>query len=185
MRLVWPSSEFLPSYVTALQRGWSADNVRGRVAAEEELASISQDSERFLASMVDREAAGAPVALPDGSTVARLPGYRRWIWDGEFCGTISFRWQRGTSNLPSYCLGHIGYAVVPWKRRLGYATRALRCLLPETRDEGLEYVEITTDPDNLASQRVIESNGGVLHERFVKPGQFGGTEGLRYRISLD
>jgi predicted acetyltransferase len=175
----------LQSYVAAaLKQGWSADNVRGAAAAAEELASISEDPDRFLASLVDRDASGAPVTLPDGSTVARLPGYRRWIWDGEFCGSIGFRWQRGSSDLPPYCLGHIGYAIVPWKQRLGYATLALQYLLPEARREGLAYVEITTDPDNLASRRVIEANGGILHERFVKPTQFGGTEGLRYRISL-
>jgi len=184
LQLVWPSSKYLPSYVSALERGWSADTVRGRAAADEELASIQRDSGAFLASLVDREAAGEPVTLPNGSKVPRLPGYRRWLWDGEFCGSINFRWQRGTEALPPHCLGHIGYAVVPWKRRRGYATRALGLLLPEARNEGLRYVEITTDPENIASQRVIEANGGRLHERFTKPAAFGGTIGLRYRISL-
>ena len=184
LQLVWPSSKYLPSYVSALERGWSSDTVRGRAAADEELASIQRDSGAFLASLVDREAAGGPVTLPNGSKVPRLPGYRRWLWDGEFCGSINFRWQRGTEALPPHCLGHIGYAVVPWKRRRGYATRALGLLLPEARNEGLRYVEITTDPENIASQRVIEANGGRLHERFTKPAAFGGTIGLRYRISL-
>jgi predicted acetyltransferase len=184
MHLVWPSSEHLPSYVNALERGWSADNVRGQAAAEEKLAAIACDSEVFLASLVDREAKGEPVTLPDGSKVNRLPGYRRWLWDGEFCGSIGFRWQPGSAQLPLHCLGHIGYAVVPWKQGRGYATLALRQLLLEARAEGLPYVEITTDPANVASQRVIEANGGVLFERFIKPVQFGGTEGLRYRIAL-
>ena len=78
-------------------------------------------AERFLASLVDREAQGDPVALPDGSTVPRLPGYQRWMWDGEFCGSIGFRWQRGTEALPPHCLGHIGYAVVPRKQNRGCA----------------------------------------------------------------
>ena len=86
--------------------------------------------------------------------------------------------------MPPHCLGHIGYAVVPWKQRRGYATAALCQFLPFAKEEGLSYVEITTDPQNLASQRVIEANGGVLHERFVKPPQFGSTPGLRYRIAL-
>ena len=86
--------------------------------------------------------------------------------------------------MPPHCLGHIGYAVVPWKQRRGYATAALRQFLPSAKEEGLSYVEITTDPQNLASRRVIEANGGVLHERFVKPPQFGSTPGLRYRIAL-
>jgi predicted acetyltransferase len=171
--------------VAALERGWSADNVRGGVAANEEIAKIRNDSAAFLSSLVDREGKGAPVTLPDGSQVARLPGYRRWLWDGEFCGSIGFRWQRDSEALPPHCLGHIGYAVVPWKQRLGYAKRALHLLLPEARLEGLRYVEITTDPDNIPSQRVIEANGGTLIERFTKPEAFGGTVGLRYRIVLD
>lgn len=185
MRLVWPSREFLPSYVMALERGWSprSDGDRARIA--QELAAISLDADAFLAGTVDREAIGAPVPLPDGSTVARLPSYSRWLWDGEFCGVISLRWQQGTTDLPPVSLGHIGYAVVPWKQRLGYATRALREFLPDARAEGLAFVEVTTDPSNLASQRVIEANGGVLHERFVKPAPFGGGDGLRYRIVLE
>jgi predicted acetyltransferase len=106
------------------------------------------------------------------------------MWDGEFCGTIGFRWQRGTTELPPYCLGHIGYAVVPWKRRLGYATRALGLLLPLAKEEGLEYVELTTDADNIPSRRVIESNGGVVVEHFNKPAGYGGAPSLRFRIPL-
>jgi predicted acetyltransferase len=116
--------------------------------------------------------------------VARLPGFRRWMWDGEFCGLIGLRWQPGTVELPPHVLGHIGYAVVPWKQRLGYATRALRLLLPEARQLGLPYVEITTDADNVASQRVIEANGGRLVERFGKAAMYGGTESLRFRIEF-
>ena len=79
MELVWPAERYLASYVAALERGWSADNVRGKTAADEELKKISQDRAGFLAELVDREAKGPPVTLPDGSTAQRLPGYRRWI----------------------------------------------------------------------------------------------------------
>ena len=184
MQLVWPSHEHLPSYIEALRSGWSADNVRGAVAAAEELERIAADPAAFIASMVDREARGEPVKLPDGSFVKRIPGVRRWMWDGEFCGVIGFRWQPGTEALPPHCLGHIGYAVVPAKRNRGYATRALAETLPLARQEGLRYVEVTTDPDNVASQRTITANAGVLFERFTKPAQFGSTPGLRYRIHL-
>lgn len=184
MRLVWPSRRYLPGYVDALERGWSPDNVRGQEAAREELERIAADADAFLASLVDTEAIGGAIALPDGSTVPRLPGYRRWMWDGEFCGSIGLRWQRGTEALPPYCLGHIGYSVVPWKQRRGYATRALRELLREAGDVGLRYVEITTEPGNVASQRVILKNGGVLTEELVRPAALGGGRGLRYRVTL-
>jgi predicted acetyltransferase len=185
MKVVWPSLEYLPSYVAALERGWSPDNVRGQIAAQEELARIAADAHAFLASLVDREAAGDPITLLDGTKVSRLPGYRRWLWDGEFCGSIGFRWQRGTEALPPHCLGHIGYAVVPWKRGRGYATRALGQILREAKAEGLRYVEITTQPDNVASQRVITANGGVLVEEFVTPPALGGKRELRYRVNID
>jgi predicted acetyltransferase len=184
MNLVWPSRQYLPSYVAALERGWSPDNVRGRVAAEEELQRIGIDAEAFLKSLVDREATGKPITLPDGTTVPRLPGYRRWLWDGEFCGTIGLRWQPGTEELPPYCLGHIGYSVVPWKQRRGYATHALREMLQEAKSEGLRYVDITTDPSNVPSQRVIENNGGVFVEEFVAPPSLGSRRELRYRVTL-
>nr|WP_256735103.1 GNAT family N-acetyltransferase [Variovorax sp. dw_954] len=71
--------------------------------------------------------------------------------------------------MPPYCLGHICYRMVPWKCGRGYATEALRLLLRDAPAEGLRYVEITTKPDNLASQRVIARNGGVLVSQTARP----------------
>lgn len=184
MHLVRPTAEHLPSYIVALERGWSEDNERAAAAATEALSRIHADSGAFLAGMDDREAKGPPVTLPDGSVVKRIPGFRRWLWDGEFCGSIGLRWQPGTTDLPPHCLGHIGYSVVPWKQGRGYAKAALAHLLPEAKAVGLPYVEITTDPQNEASQRVIRANGGVLIEHFIKPAQFGSKPGLRFRIAL-
>lgn len=184
IRLAQPSLKALPQYVDALKRGWSPDNVRGRLGAEEQLARIAEDAAGFIASQDDRDARGPPIILGDGSQASRLPGYYRWIWDGAFCGTVGFRWQPGTAELPEHVLGHVGYGVVPWKQGRGYATAALGLILPEARALGLPWVELTTDPDNLASQRVIEANGGVLVERFTKLPAYGSAESLRYRIAL-
>lgn len=184
MQLVRPSVEHLPAFVDALRRGWSPDNIRGYEAALEQIEKIEADAAGFVASLDDIEARGEPVKLPDGSSVARLPGYHRWMWDGEFCGSIGFRWQPGTSALPDHVLGHVGYAVVPWKRQRGYARRALMLLLPEIRAHGLSYIELAVDPDNIASQRAIEACGGVFVERFHEPAAFGGAESLRFRIDL-
>lgn len=180
MVLVRPAQQYLPGYVEALRRDWSPDNLRP-AAAREQLELIALDPAGFLARQEDRAAKGPPVQLPDGRTAPRLPGYHRWLWDGEFCGVIGFRWQPGTTELPPHCLGHIGYAVVPWKRGRGYATRALALMLPEVEREGLEFVDITTEATNTASQHVVEANGGVLIERWPEP-LHGGAETLRYRI---
>lgn len=184
VQIVKPALEHLPSYRAALERGWSPDNVRLMTATREELAAIDKDPEAFLAGLDDPEAKGPPIALPNGSKVPRLPGFRRWIWDGEAAGSIGLRWQLGTSALPPHVLGHIGYSVVPWKQRRGYATQALRLMLAEARAVGLDYVELTTDPDNPASGRVILANGGKLVRRFKKVAAYGEAESLLYRIDL-
>jgi predicted acetyltransferase len=74
--------------------------------------------------------------------------------------------------------------VVPWKQRRGYATRALHQMLEAAKAEGLRHVDITTDPDNLPSKRVIEANGGVLVEEFTPPPALGRGVKLRYRVLL-
>jgi predicted acetyltransferase len=184
LQLVRPSLDYLPAYLAALERGFSPDNVRGEAAAMEEIAKISENAAAFLDSLEGLDPQGKTVTLPDGTTAPRLPGYRRWIWDGDFAGSIGARWQPGTSALPPHCLGHIGYAVVPWKRGRGYARQAVKLILPELRRHGLDTIEVTADVDNIASQRVILACGGVLIERFHKPASHGGGETFRYRIDL-
>jgi predicted acetyltransferase len=184
MKLVRPATEHLASYRAALERHFSPSTERDESA--ELLAEIDDDAAGFLAGLDDRDPAGRTVRLPDGSEVPRLPAFTRWMWDGEFSGSINARWQPGTVALPPHCLGHIGYAVVPWKQRRGYATRALALMLDEVRAQGLglPYVEITTDLDNVASQRVVAANGGVLVEEFAKGPAYDGGRALRYRIAL-
>jgi predicted acetyltransferase len=184
MELLWPCLSHLPAYVAALERGWTPDNERGREAAEDELTRIELSPSNFVASLVDLEGSGGPVQLPDGSLVPRLPGYRKWIWDGTFCGSINLRWHPQGDALPWYCLGHVGYSVVPWKQRRGYATEALALMLDEARERGLPLVELTTDGANKASQRVIHANGGALLGEEAKPAAFRGGTLLRFRIPL-
>ena len=113
MQLVRPQRQHLDSHVSALRKGWSTDNVRGLAAATEELRRIETDPAAFLAAMENREAKGPMIELPDGSMVERIPGFRRWMWDAEFCGSIAIRWRPGTPEPPPHCPGHVGYAVVP------------------------------------------------------------------------
>jgi predicted acetyltransferase len=183
MELRWPTTSELPGYVDALERGWSPNTLDDQ-AGVVELEAIRLDPDAFLSSLVDLAASGPPILLPDGSTAERLPGFRKWMWDGEFCGSIGLRWRPGTEELPPHVLGHVGYSVVPWKRRLGHATAALRAVVLDAAAEGLRWIEVTTDVDNVASQRVIEAAGGMFVERFSYISAYPMAEGLRYRIDV-
>ncbi|MGH1577805.1 GNAT family N-acetyltransferase [Planktotalea sp.] len=183
MILLKPNIDNIPAYVSALQRGWSPDNLRSE-AAQEQIASISKDAKSFVLNLDDPTARAGPVTLPDGSKVPRLPSIRRWLWDDGFCGHISLRWKPGTEELPPTCAGHIGYAVVPWRHGEGLASAALVGILPEAKAIGLRYVKITTSPDNPASVRVIEKAGGTLTRTYIADNALGGHETLEFKIAL-
>lgn len=185
-----PSPELLPGFVAALKCGWSPDNVRGAVAAREILERIATEPEVFFLTTHDPDAKGPPVTVADGTQRPRLPGVQRWIWDandlgpGGFAGSCGLRWMAGHAPLPPHVLGHIGYAVPSWQRGRGHATRGLGLMLDVARSFGLPFVELTTDPDNLASQRVMTANGALLVGRFDKGEVYGHQPGLRFRIDL-
>jgi predicted acetyltransferase len=179
LSLLEPSLELLPAYAAALEQGWSPNNVRD--VSQEHLADIRADAAAFIASLLRQT---GTVRLPDGTEIPKLPSRLRWMWDGQFCGQIGLRWQPGTDALPSHVLGHVGYAVVPWKRGLGYATEALRQILDVARGVGLRSLEITTEKGNIASSRVIVANGGRLVEEFVEP-HYGVDVRLRFRIDVE
>ena len=113
-----------------------------------QLAQIRADPAAFLASL--GESSGVPITLADGRVGPRLPGPIYWIWDGAFCGAINLRYQDGTLDLPPHVSGHVGYAVVPWKRGQGVATNALRLLLPIAAERGLPKVLVTCDARTMS-----------------------------------
>ena len=183
MELVRPEMRYFESFVEGIKRVAIPDESFFRFEVRD-LDEILGDPDTFIAKQQSTAGGGDPVILSDGSSVPRLPSINRWMWDGEVSGRIQLRWAEGTTDLPPYCLGHIGYGVFPWKRQRGYASEALRQILPEARKLGLAFVEITTDIDNVLSQKVIASNGDIIFEKFVKPESSGGGEAIKFRIQL-
>ena len=58
--------------------------------------------------------------------------------------------------------GNIGYDVPPSKRRQGFGTELLKQTILKAMELGLKKCLITCNKDNVASRKVIESNGGIL-----------------------
>lgn len=65
--------------------------------------------------------------------------------------------------------GHIGYAIRPNERHKGYGTQQLNLLLTECRSLQYKQVLITCDFDNIASQKIIEKNGGIRSGEAISP----------------
>jgi len=107
----------------------------------------SDDARGYIEECIDAPADRRPFAITDAQT-------------GAVIGSIDMHVSRlGT--------GHIGYWMAPQTRGRGLTTAALRALSRWALEElGLGRVELATDPENLASQRVAEKAGfrreGVL-----------------------
>jgi predicted acetyltransferase len=162
LRLVAPSLERLPGYEAALAAGWSPNTERD--ASAEQLALLRRDPRGLVDELTRQDGA---IRTGWGDWVPRLPSRTFWLDDDDFCGSINLRYDPSGAALPQYVNGHIGYAVVPWKRRRGYATRALALILPVARAVGLRRVQLTCDDDNDASRRVILANGGVADGSYL------------------
>lgn len=86
-----------------------------------------------------------------------------WITDGgEVIGFLAVR-----TRLNEWLLeqgGHIGYSVIPSRRRQGHATRALTLAVGRAAELGLDRVLVVCDEGNAASALTIEACGGVKED---------------------
>ena len=87
--------------------------------------------------------------------------------DDEVVGTISMRHYL-TKDLEEFG-GHIGYSIKPSARRKGYAKEALRILLDLYKDK-YDEILIVCEDDNIASNKTVLANGGVLINKIEKFG---------------
>ena len=115
--------------------------------------------------------------MPNG--VAKVADSTYLAWDdtaAQMRGIINIRHELN-EFLRQYG-GHIGYSVHPACWNQGYATEMLALALQQGDALGLRELLLTCSPDNPASRRVIEKNGGVL-DNIV---EFQGNPVCHYRI---
>ena len=118
------------------------------------------DFEAFIQLCTD-EAVGRNLAS------ARVPQSTFWLVRNEQRILACSRLRHTLNPYLEEVGGHIGYDVRPSERRRGYGTQTLTLTLDKAREIGLKRVLITADSSNIASWRVIEKTGGVLHSESI------------------
>lgn len=96
------------------------------------------------------------------ATTGRLPTSTfDLVDDGAVLGFTQIRHRPShASDLPAKAANHIYYEVAEPKQGRGYGKQLLALALAEAKRIGLEKVRLTCAINNLASKRIIESNGG-------------------------
>ncbi len=100
----------------------------------------------------------------------KVPESTFWlIADDTFVGRVSVRHTLNESLLQFG--GHIGYEIRPTKRGQGYGKEILRLGLEQAREVGIVRALVTCDDNNIASAKIIETNGGVLENIVLLSGR--------------
>ena len=132
-------------------------------ACPEERHGYFEPREASIETVIERLAnAAAGLDLPPGHVPATT-----WFWESEGVleGVINLR-HRLTPKLERIG-GHIGYSVVPSRRRRRVATRMLGAVLERCPGLGITRALVTCDAANIGSWKAIEANGGVLEREEV------------------
>lgn len=91
------------------------------------------------------------------------------IENDEIIGTSSIRTNIECNNYFNKYSGHIGYTIIPSKRKQGYGTIFLHLLLQKCKELNLKEVMLVCKVNNFGSQRVIENNLGSYIDTVLDP----------------
>ena len=132
-----------------------------------------------LRRLIDTDAPAIARACDDADTARFIPGMPAPYTEADahsFLALADANWANGSAYVWEITDGGpdllgtialhlgertaVGYWVAPWARNRGLATRAVETLCAWVLAEGgFDRLELTTDPQNAASQRVAEKAG--------------------------
>ena len=145
-----PSNKLISSYLDFIEEM----NSLGETVWEGMLPKPMETTQAFVTRILRRQ------SHPEAGLV---PETTCWATRGnEVVGRISLRHSLN-DNLKEYG-GHIGYEVRPSARRQGIAKEMLRKVLQTPRARQIGHLLLTCAPDNIASNKTILANGGVLEK---------------------
>lgn len=134
-----------------------------------------EEAERLVEQQTDGELKQAYREMLEGGLSHR----HQWVWytpwiitlkDGTDIGDLCFK------GVDPSGVAEIGYGLLPDYMGRGYATEAVSAAVRWALEQpGISRIEAETEPDNLASQRVLEKCG-------FAPSGIMGKEGPRFYV---
>lgn len=174
LNLVKPDVQYKDSYLASLREEGEPSFPRHYI----------DDLDKDFGAFVHRLMTFTPgeYQAPDGKTYALDKNHHYWLVEnGTFIGDVNVR-PVLNPFMESYG-GHIGYRITKSKRGQGYGREMLALALRIAQNDlGMKSLTVICSPNNIASKRVIEKNGGV----FEKTAAYDWTDAVMdvYRISF-
>lgn len=103
--------------------------------------------------------------------------------DDNIVGIGSLRLNPENNSELSIYGGHIGYGIIPSKRKQGYGSMFLHLLIKKAACFGLKEIMITCREENIGSSFVIENNFGIFKD--IVYDSDNDTNFKRYIIDVD
>lgn len=154
MQLVLPDIKYKESYLKALEETKDEPG-RSRFAEP----ATNQSFEEFVAHLIGQ-------SEPANAVEGKVPATTLWLVDNdEFIGRVQIRHELNDALRKDG--GHIGYIVRPSKRRMGYGTKILKLGIQRAKEMGINTILVTCDVTNIASSKIIQANGGALHDQIA------------------
>jgi predicted acetyltransferase len=159
-KLFNPSLEYKDTYIEAMKEfldegkntGISEENL-----TEQDVKNLENNFEELINKLSNHEKG---IDLANG----RVPTSTLWLIDNqEYIGRISIRHKLVENTIRE--IGHIGYAIRPSKRKMGYGNEMLKLGLEKAKDIGIKKALLLCYDDNAGSISVIEKNGGILSDK--------------------
>jgi predicted acetyltransferase len=148
LALILPNEDFAESYLSCMAEMRDL----GEKIWEATVPRADESTFQFVARLLRAQKSPEPGLVSETTYWAVL--------DKEVVGRIALR-HILNKNLEEFG-GHIGYEVRPSARKKGVATEMLRLVLQTPKAREIGRVLLTCAPDNIASNKTIQKNGGAL-----------------------
>jgi predicted acetyltransferase len=156
LKLIKPTPKYKDSFLAAVREFQAEERQSFPIVQMIDVEAIEKDFASYVQACLNGR---WPPPEPDWGSSANC-----WLVDeDEVLGLINIRHR--LTEASRRVGGHVSFGIRPSQRRKGYATQMLEMAVWQAHNKlGMNRVMLTCDVDNIASQKVIQANGGVLED---------------------